>query len=357
MSDDRLPPPRIARVLPFYFKPAPGKTYLWCACGLSRNQPFCDGSHKVTLLEPIKYLAAADDKEVLFCGCKHTKTPPFCDGSHNNLGTGYQEDDPLSDSNCGKIRVLHPREGRLELNGNCYVSCVNQVPSGEIGNLLWRPIVTSETGAKHQSLFALEVRTGSSPVIAYGGAEVVLFVAAGEGDIEISGKTFPVRANSGVYVRAREVFRINTGGPDGLKIFASVCPPMSAPVLSETMLMNFDTTAPNRIVYVDSEKRQRMGDRTYQVLASTGVGSRVVTQFIGSIPLSKAVPHRHLYDEVLIILSGEGVVWTEDLKATVRAGDAVYLPSNQVHSLECTDAAGMQVVGVIYPGGTPNINY
>ena len=22
-----------------------GKTYYWCACGRSNNQPFCDGSH------------------------------------------------------------------------------------------------------------------------------------------------------------------------------------------------------------------------------------------------------------------------------------------------------------------------
>ena len=22
-----------------------GKSYAWCACGLSKNQPFCDGTH------------------------------------------------------------------------------------------------------------------------------------------------------------------------------------------------------------------------------------------------------------------------------------------------------------------------
>jgi len=22
-----------------------GKTYYWCSCGKSKNQPFCDGSH------------------------------------------------------------------------------------------------------------------------------------------------------------------------------------------------------------------------------------------------------------------------------------------------------------------------
>ncbi|HEX9524696.1 MAG TPA: CDGSH iron-sulfur domain-containing protein, partial [Reyranella sp.] len=32
-----------------------GKDYWWCACGQSRNQPFCDGSHKGGAFTPIKY--------------------------------------------------------------------------------------------------------------------------------------------------------------------------------------------------------------------------------------------------------------------------------------------------------------
>jgi CDGSH-type Zn-finger protein len=61
-----------------------GKEYLWCACGLSQNQPFCDGTHKSTGFSPIKYTADAD-KIVGFCGCKRTKLTPLCDGSHKQL--------------------------------------------------------------------------------------------------------------------------------------------------------------------------------------------------------------------------------------------------------------------------------
>ena len=32
-----------------------GKDYWWCACGLSKNQPFCDGTHKGSGLAPMKY--------------------------------------------------------------------------------------------------------------------------------------------------------------------------------------------------------------------------------------------------------------------------------------------------------------
>ena len=59
-----------------------GKHYFWCACGRSRNQPFCDGSHRDTGFTPVKYTAEADRK-VFFCGCKATASQPLCDGSHN----------------------------------------------------------------------------------------------------------------------------------------------------------------------------------------------------------------------------------------------------------------------------------
>ena len=61
-----------------------GKTYYWCACGLSAKQPFCDGSHKDTGISPVAYKAEATGK-AFFCGCKHSKNEPLCDGSHKEL--------------------------------------------------------------------------------------------------------------------------------------------------------------------------------------------------------------------------------------------------------------------------------
>ena len=61
-----------------------GRTYFWCACGLSRKQPFCDGSHKGTGLAPMQYVAKRD-QTVYFCACKHTKNQPLCDGAHSDL--------------------------------------------------------------------------------------------------------------------------------------------------------------------------------------------------------------------------------------------------------------------------------
>lgn len=61
-----------------------GKSYFWCACGRSQNQPFCDGSHKGTGLSPVKF-TAEKTRPAFLCRCKATGNPPFCDGSHKAL--------------------------------------------------------------------------------------------------------------------------------------------------------------------------------------------------------------------------------------------------------------------------------
>ena len=65
--------------------------YFWCACGRSKNQPFCDGSHKVTSFTPLEITISKKDR-YKWCACKQTKTPPFCDDSHREL-EGYMPKD------------------------------------------------------------------------------------------------------------------------------------------------------------------------------------------------------------------------------------------------------------------------
>jgi CDGSH-type Zn-finger protein len=83
MSDSG-PKPVIAQRGPYAIEVEATKTYFWCVCGRSTNQPFCDGSHRGTGFAPMKY-DATESTTVYFCGCKHTKTPCFCDGSHETV--------------------------------------------------------------------------------------------------------------------------------------------------------------------------------------------------------------------------------------------------------------------------------
>ncbi|KAK4024478.1 CDGSH iron-sulfur domain-containing protein 3, mitochondrial-like [Daphnia magna] len=70
---------------PFKFMCEKGKAYMWCSCGHSKTQPFCDGTHKSPFLNiklrPVRFVPE-ETKEYWFCNCKQTNSRPFCDGSH-----------------------------------------------------------------------------------------------------------------------------------------------------------------------------------------------------------------------------------------------------------------------------------
>lgn len=76
--------PNIAQKSPFAVEVEEGKTYFWCQCGKSSNQPFCDGSHQGSSFNPVPF-TADQNKTVYLCGCKQTANKPFCDGSHTKL--------------------------------------------------------------------------------------------------------------------------------------------------------------------------------------------------------------------------------------------------------------------------------
>jgi CDGSH-type Zn-finger protein len=59
-----------------------GKTYAWCSCGHSANQPWCDGSHKGSEHTPHVF-QAKETKTYALCLCKGTQNAAFCDGSHS----------------------------------------------------------------------------------------------------------------------------------------------------------------------------------------------------------------------------------------------------------------------------------
>ena len=354
--------PRSAQFKPYYHELTKGRTYAWCACGLSSKQPFCDGSHKGTGIEPVRYLAEEEGEEVLFCGCKQSREKPFCDGAHNNLPGYAGEDDPLSEANRKIPEVEINDDGLAMLDGGCYVTKLDRQRYTVEGTLSLCPIIGEARGALYQSQFHIRAAPGASPILSFGERENILFVTGGDVSggailIDIAGKIFETRNDSGVYIRPKEAFQIVNESDADIDIFAAVCPHAAHPAILDQMPAAFDAACPERRVPVDLAAKQAMGDRFFQMLVDRTIGSNVVTQFIGEIPLSKALPHRHLYEESLIILRGQGCMWTETGKAKVDAGDVIFLPRKQLHSLQCTDPGGMLVVGVIYPGDNPTINY
>lgn len=70
---------------PYAVQVESGREYLWCSCGLSRTQPWCDGAHEGTGFEPIAFVAPVTG-EFYMCGCKRSDNKPYCFGNCR----GYQ---------------------------------------------------------------------------------------------------------------------------------------------------------------------------------------------------------------------------------------------------------------------------
>jgi CDGSH-type Zn-finger protein len=73
-----------AQKSPYALTVEAGREYWWCACGRSKSQPFCDGSHRGSGVTPVAF-TVAETQQVWLCGCKATNGKPFCDGTHNSL--------------------------------------------------------------------------------------------------------------------------------------------------------------------------------------------------------------------------------------------------------------------------------
>ncbi len=352
------PTPEIARLKPYLVTVTKGKTYLWCACGRSRNQPFCDGSHKDTGFQPLRW-KAEQTEEKLFCACKRTGSSPFCDGTHNRLSDTYAEADP-DDRADARLVDYEPVSGgalKARLDNGCYVIRVPAEAMETVGGMQMYPVIGTADGAEYISQYHAVLDAGQSSILEYPGSDVVLFVQSGHGTVTIADRVFPVASETGVCIRPGEGFQVSNDGTEPMILSLSICPPCDAPRFSGRMPPSFDETVPERVQGVDESKQEAMGDRFFQVLIGDETHATPVTQFIGKIPLSRAAHHRHLYEETITILDGEGFMWTDETKTPVRPGDTIFLPLKQMHSLECTSAGGMRLIGLFYPSMSPAINY
>lgn len=58
--------------------------YVFCTCGHSKTQPFCDGAHAGTGFRP-HFFKAEETADAYLCACKNTSNTPFCDGTHKKF--------------------------------------------------------------------------------------------------------------------------------------------------------------------------------------------------------------------------------------------------------------------------------
>ncbi|MDR5683766.1 MAG: cupin domain-containing protein [Armatimonadota bacterium] len=69
-------------------------------------------------------------------------------------------------------------------------------------------------------------------------------------------------------------------------------------------------------------------------------------------PGSRTRPHVHHTDQTLVFFEGEGIVATETVRRTVRAGEVVVIPAGTWHWHGATRKAGASHLSIKPPGPT-----
>ena len=216
-----------------------------------------------------------------------------------------------------------------------------------VGSLkIWNRIGKA-TGADAISLRILEFEPGTSPELCSDEYDEVLYVLEGSCAIVIDGNAYQVGPETGVYVRPGQILSVENPGPEVVRVVSSQCPAEPADASGQTP----------PIVKLADRRALPTADRWYRVLVDDEVGSKQVTQFVGSIPPGRAPDHFHEYEEVLFILRGEGRMWAGEDNTLIGPGSCVYLPRRQVHCVENTGTGELRLLGVFYPAGSPAVRY
>jgi mannose-6-phosphate isomerase-like protein (cupin superfamily) len=216
-----------------------------------------------------------------------------------------------------------------------------------------------DTGAGREGLVRrlVEVVPGAWFEGAAGPGGELWFVIAGAGRLESgAGPATPVRRDTGVWLPPGVGYRLSAGGPGALTLDTVSLPAGAAGEAG--------TGAPGRARAAGDATRPRLselrdcavevtGDRRFRVLHGPGNGCSAATQFVGEIPPGRAPDHSHPYDEVVLVLEGEGVLHAGRADHPLAAGTCVHLPPGEPHCLENTGRATLRVLGVFHPGGSP----
>jgi mannose-6-phosphate isomerase-like protein (cupin superfamily) len=182
-----------------------------------------------------------------------------------------------------------------------------------------------------------------------GPAGELWFVIDGSGQLDAAGQPGrPLRPDQGMLLPPGIKFSINGSAGAGLRLDAVTLPGAA----SQDPPGQPDQAGPQLRDLRDCDV-ETTGDRQFRVLFGPGVGCAVATQFVGEIPPGRAPEHSHPYDEVVLVLAGDGVLHAGGAGYPLAAGSCAHLPARLVHCLENTGTARMRVLGVFHPANSP----
>lgn len=176
-----------------------------------------------------------------------------------------------------------------------------------------------------------------------GTAGELWFVIEGTGQLRVSGQPgVALRVDRGVLLPPGSAYEVHAGEDTDLRLDAVSLPGADRNRASAPLIRDFDAC-----------EIETTGNRQFRVLFGPGRDCAVATQFVGEIPPGRAPDHSHPYDEVVLILRGEGIAHIGGVRHALAAGTCAHLPPGLVHCLENTGTEMLRVLGVFHPADSP----
>ncbi len=203
--------------------------------------------------------------------------------------------------------------------------------------------IDSDQGSELLELHVGRYEQGRSRPRTLDGIQEIMYVVSGRGTVFVDGEPHELEPGTAVYVVTGESFEVDNPGAESLLIVSATAPQANGTARPERRIVR----------YADQPSLPASGDREFRYLVTDEVGCRDVTQFFGVIAPGRAPEHSHVYDEVIYVLEGEGVLHTEGFDEPVAPGSCIHLPPFLVHSLENSGDSPMRIVAVFHPAGDP----
>jgi mannose-6-phosphate isomerase-like protein (cupin superfamily) len=228
-----------------------------------------------------------------------------------------------------------------------YVTQVNDVePVTEPGDTVsTRTTIDRSVGAERLVQRVLTFSTGVSRARQSNGRDEVAYVVSGMGTLVLDGEPHDLYPDVGVYIRSGETYEVQNPSSEALVMVSVTAPPPD----------ELDDHLTRKVVVrvADQPVIPAGKDREFRFVINPDAGCQEVTQFVGWIPPGRAPTHYHLYDEVMYILDGEGVLHLEGRPDTaISTGTCIHLPPPVEHCVENTGDRPLRVLGVFHPAGS-----
>ena len=233
-----------------------------------------------------------------------------------------------------------------------YVTHVNDVlPVADAADTVTsRTTIDESVGAQRLIQSMHTFTTGKSSLRGSDDRDEVAYVVSGDGTLLLDGESHQLGSDIGVYIRAGESYHVINEGPDDLVLVSVTAPPPEEGGVPKARKVTVDVA--------DQPVIPAGKDREFKFVINPDAGCQEVTQFVGWIPPGRAPTHYHLYDEVMYILDGEGVLHLEGQPDTpIRPGTCIHLPPPVEHCVENTGEKPLRVLGVFHPAGDASEAY